>query len=615
MDNDLYKYYEHELSYFREIGIEFGKKYNNAKYLQLERGDDPHTERLIEAFAFIAAQIHNKIDDDFPAIIQSLINNIFPNFNLPVPSMAMISFKPSNNVPDEGYEIEKGTPINSIPIELNNGKTICTFQTVYPVKLWPLDIVKASIIPDNSKLKGEKIISIYIESLSKKDLSSVSLDELIFFINPKVKDAYELYELIINHVFTVDCMLFDDDQQSVMLENVVIQKNIEPFGFDKNDHLMQFQDKGSYEKNIFPGYLLLYDYFCFKEKYLFFKIKGLEKLNTEKKFCSFLLFLHLNKSPSASLQMKKDTFSLYTTPIINLFEHQAEPIQLKQQKNEYPVIPCKRQPDSLEVFKILSISSSQSIESEKRINYFPMYGRPLHIYEYDHSSKNYYWQHQRRKTVAKNIVKTELFLSFTNEDLIEKDPDGDTLTIKTICTNGNLPDYLTFDHIDNNSIKTHFEHQLSGAPVKKQIFCIVKPTSNFTPFTDEKLQWQLISHLSQNFFSIISKNVDILKEMLSLYDFRDLPSNKKQINGILNITSESVTRRIKQSSFCRGTHVTIEFDKNKYTDSSLLLFASVLERFLGYLAPINSFIQVTAKIKNNDEILKKWTPRNEHMSL
>jgi len=58
MKEDLLPYYEHELSLFRSMGKEFAKSYGKiAQRLLLEpdrESQDPHVERLIEAFAFLA---------------------------------------------------------------------------------------------------------------------------------------------------------------------------------------------------------------------------------------------------------------------------------------------------------------------------------------------------------------------------------------------------------------------------------------------------------------------------------------------------------------------------------------------------------------------------------
>ena len=49
-------YYERELTFIREMGAEFAKKYPKIAgrlLLEPDKCEDPHTERLIEAFAFL----------------------------------------------------------------------------------------------------------------------------------------------------------------------------------------------------------------------------------------------------------------------------------------------------------------------------------------------------------------------------------------------------------------------------------------------------------------------------------------------------------------------------------------------------------------------------------
>jgi type VI secretion system protein ImpG len=61
MREDLLAYYESELTFLRQLGGEFARKYPKiASRLVLEpdRCEDPHTERLLEGFAFLAARVH-----------------------------------------------------------------------------------------------------------------------------------------------------------------------------------------------------------------------------------------------------------------------------------------------------------------------------------------------------------------------------------------------------------------------------------------------------------------------------------------------------------------------------------------------------------------------------
>ena len=111
MDDKLLNYYENELTFIRKMGVEFAKKHPDlARMLLLERDrcSDPHTERLIEAFAFISGRIHKKIDDDFPEIIESFFSILYPHYINPIPSMSVVKFYPAlKDISETGYEIEK----------------------------------------------------------------------------------------------------------------------------------------------------------------------------------------------------------------------------------------------------------------------------------------------------------------------------------------------------------------------------------------------------------------------------------------------------------------------------------------------------------------------------
>ena len=109
MEDSLLKYYERELTFIREMGAEFARKYPKIAgrlLLEPDKCEDPHTERLIEAFALISGRIHKKIDDDFPEITESLLNITYPHYINPIPSMSVVSFEPiRQNITPSGYRI------------------------------------------------------------------------------------------------------------------------------------------------------------------------------------------------------------------------------------------------------------------------------------------------------------------------------------------------------------------------------------------------------------------------------------------------------------------------------------------------------------------------------
>ncbi len=95
MRDDLLLYYERELNFLRQMGAEFAEKYPKVAsrlVIEPDKCEDPHVERLLEAFAFLAARVHLKIDDEFPEITEALLSILYPHYIRPIPSMSMVQF-------------------------------------------------------------------------------------------------------------------------------------------------------------------------------------------------------------------------------------------------------------------------------------------------------------------------------------------------------------------------------------------------------------------------------------------------------------------------------------------------------------------------------------------
>jgi type VI secretion system protein ImpG len=122
----------------------------------------------------------------------------------------------------------------------------------------------------------------------------------------------------------------------------------------------------------------------------------------------------------------------------------------------------------------------------------------------------------------------------------------------------------------------------------------------------------LISHLALNYLSICEGGREALQELLTLYDFSDSPVVRQHIAGITNVTSRRVVGRpaaVPWDGFYRGLEITIEFDEEQFVGSGVLLFASVLERFLSLYTSLNSFTQLIVTTIQRQEPVKRWPAR------
>ncbi len=600
MDDDLLHYYERELTYIRELGSEFAGKYPKIAgrlLLEPDKCEDPHVERIIEAFAFLCARIQKKIDDNLPEITESLLSIIYPHYLSPIPSMSIVSFEPvRQSIPPSGYVIPRGTSLYSKPV----AGSACQFTTSYPVTVWPVDVSSASLKDPAKQVAGAvKTLTLQVKAWNNASLSELKWKGLRLFLNGPHQHVFHLYELLFNNVCHVELQA---RTEAGKVETVILDpRSILPVGMEEGEAMLPFPGRS------FPGYILLFEYFCFPEKFLFFDIAGLDRMKAPKLGDTLDIVIYFDKAPRTDLVINKDTFSLNTTPAVNLFERVAEPVRIDRHRTEYRVIPDLRRADGTEIYQINRVVSSSSAEGGEAVEYRPFYSIRHHLEDLQGRKKRVFWHMQRRPSEKKGDNGTEVFLSFADLDFNPADPGAEVITVYATCTNRDLPSRLPFGDAGGD-----FDLEKAG-PVAR-IRSLIKPAPTRRPSMGGALQWQLISHLSLNYLSLVEGGEEGLREILKLYDFENSPSTRQQISGIVKVSADHITRRIGQV-FCRGVHVRMDFDEDKFVGSGLYLFACILERFLAQYVSVNSFTQLEARSIQRKEALKKWPPRSGNQVL
>ncbi len=598
MADELLTYYERELTFLRQIGAEFATKYPKIAgrlLLEADKCEDPHVERLIQAFAFLAARVHHKIDDEFPEITDALLGVLYPHYLAPIPSMSVVQFvlDPDQGKLTSGHRIERGVTLYSQPV---NG-TPCRFRTCYPVTLWPVEVASARFdVPDGlggPSGKAVAVIRLELRCLGGVTLPELELSRLRFFLHGESQLTYALYELLFNN--TVQVQLRPIGKASGLKPIVLSRSCLRPVGFGADEGMLPYAPRS------FLGYRLLQEYFAFPEKFLFFDLLELDHAGRAG-FCEGMdVVILLDRVPRLEQPVDAGTFRLGCGPIVNLFDQAAEPIRLSHAQTEYRVVPDVRRQNATEVYSVESASSiSPDLPEPRRFQPFYAVKR-----ESDHGREQAFWYTARRPSPKKGDPGTEVYLSLVDLNFRPTVPAVETLTIQTVCTNRDLPGKLPF-----GGGRGDFE--IEGAAPLSRIRCLKKPTETVRAPLQAGARWRLISHLSLNYLSICEGGREALQEILRLYNFSESPVIQQQIAGLTNITSRLVVGRpasMPWGGFCRGTEVTIEFDEEKYVGSGVFLFASLLEKFLGLYASLNSFSQLVATTQQRSGPLKRWPPR------
>lgn len=142
--------------------------------------DDPHVERLIQSFAYSAARVRQKLDDEFPELTDSLLETLYPHYLSPLPSMSIVRFRPSDTLASV-QTVPRHTEILAEPVR---GEA-CRFRTTQDVEMAPIEITGAALSgqPINAPLSPyvgvAGCLRLSIRSLdARKPLGSLGVNRL-----------------------------------------------------------------------------------------------------------------------------------------------------------------------------------------------------------------------------------------------------------------------------------------------------------------------------------------------------------------------------------------------------------------------------------------------------
>ena len=610
MRDELLEYYERELAFLRQLGAEFAEKYPKiASRLLLEpdRCEDPHVERMIEAAAFLTGRIRLKIDDEFPEVTESLLNVLYPNFLAPVPSLSIVQFvvDPERANIQTGQTVPRGSMIYSNPVE----GSPCRFRTSYPVTIWPIEVAGARFelpapsvaVPAGTRsilhLELRTFAGLAFSTLREKTPEEPDrpLDRLRFYLQGDAKLVHSLYELLFSGVIRIAVRPSGNEEKGGYTLPAEALRSV---GFGGDEGLLPGGDRS------FAGYRLLQEYFAFPEKFLFFDVAGLERIAAGGFGPTADILLFLDREFALERGVNAQTFRLNCAPVANLFEQIAEPVRLSHLQSEYRVIPDVGRQAAMEVYSVDEVSSARP-DQERPTVYQPFYSIR---HSREGEAGQAFWHAGRRPSQRKEDEGTEVYLTFVDLSFRPLVPEAETLTVRTTCSNRDLPGRLPFGNPEG-------DFHLEGAGVFSAIRCLRKPTPSLRIPLRRGAHWRLISHLSLNYLSLVERegaaSPEALQEILKLYDFSDSSATRQQIAGIARVAARRVLRPIGTShaGFVRGVEVTVEFDEQQFIGSGVFLFASVLERFFGLYASVNSFAQTIATSRQREGVLKRWPAR------
>ena len=268
MDPRLLDYYNRELQHVREMGAEFARQFPKiAGRLELESAEvaDPYVERLLEGFAFLAGRVQLKIDSEYPAFTQHLMEMVYPHYLAPTPSMAIVELQPdlTQGTLAEGFAVPRDTVLRAVPGGYE--RTPCEYRTAHDVTLWPLQIVEAAYLSAGLAQQANVAglpnvragIRLRLQTTAELTFNNLSVEELPIYLRASRISAMRLYEQL--HGNTV-AMVVRPSGSPPPWQEVLENHPIRRVGFEDSEAMLP------YTRRSFQGYRLLHEYAAFPER-------------------------------------------------------------------------------------------------------------------------------------------------------------------------------------------------------------------------------------------------------------------------------------------------------------------------------------------------------------
>ena len=572
--SDLLHYYKRELSYLRSEGAHFAQRYPKAASrlaLHGTESQDPHTERLIESVAFLAARVHQDLDREFPQEAAALLENLCPSLLQPVPSMTVAQFAldPSQGKVTAGFKVPQHTMLYATA-----GGQQCRFRTAWDNTLWPLRVAKAT-------LEAGSRLRVAFECIGDGDLSELEIGQLRLHLQGDWMSTMPLYDLLVSEVLTAELTTSQGGVQTLPPGAWV------EVGYGEGENVLPLPPQAQ------PAYGLMQEYFCFPRKFHFFDLRGIRPFA---KGCKgFEMVLTFGQPARGLVTISADNFRLGCTPVANLFTKTSEPIVVDHRHYEYRLVPDRQRESTTEVHSIIRVISSDP--NAERPVLVPSFAAMGHVHT---SGADCFWSARREHSLRKDISGTDLYLSFVDPSNTQRAPAAPVLYAELLCTNRRLAEQVPIGA----------RMVAEGISQTASVRCLYEPTAQRSPPLGSETLWRLVSLLTLNHQSLVdgSTGREQLCEMLMLFA-SDSSRDHEQIRGIKGLRARSVTGRIGDSAwrgYCRGTEVHLAFDDEAFVGGSPLLLSAVLARFFALYTSVNSFVQLS--VHRGDEVWKQWKP-------
>lgn len=309
MAREFLDYYRDNLQFLRHSAQDFAAQFPKiARRLMLDGVNckDPFVERVLEGTAFLCARVEKKLDEGYPRLLQTLLQQTAPYTLIPLPSCALV--RPPqpllNQLSTPKLKLPGGTRLRT---KSAHSTKPLTFSTVTPTALRALTC-QCRFEAQNREVpraQGQPLLVLTLQAQGALSLRDLDLSALDLYLNLSDADASALSELLCHQV------------QAVMVKEPT--GSLRPLELNC-DYLMAQEPTNLFtQMEAAPGYqALLTLYSAYPQLFKFLRLSGLERAQLEGHQAElYLVFKH--SAPNLSAALGPHALELNVLPLLNLF--------------------------------------------------------------------------------------------------------------------------------------------------------------------------------------------------------------------------------------------------------------------------------------------------------
>ncbi|WP_321807251.1 type VI secretion system baseplate subunit TssF [Burkholderia sp. BCC1993] len=595
--DQLLPHYERELALLRRSIGTFATRYPKIAVrlgISGDHSEDPHIERMLQSFALLAADIGNRLDDNYPEFAEALLGMLYPQYLRAVPACAVAQF-------DVSDMFDKLTEPSLIArdTELASKVEDCRFRTVYDVTLAPVRIsaaryASATAAPSDVVLPPGTtgLLSITFE-VARPDFR---IEAVPSPLRIHVNGTREVVGAVMDTMTmrTVAAFVENIERRWSMLPTPPLTA----VGFDGAEKLID-EDDGP------PALRLLSEYFAFPKKFDFIDVDlaalahaagSGQQLTLHLAICG----VHPDSWTAQRLKnLSADNLKLFCTPIVNLFRLTSLPVKRNPITDTYPVQSQNTDAAGVEIWSVDAVRTTTSRSGANIIHPFTslMHGSSA-------KPAGPYWV-LKQHNAASPSGKKETALSLVE---LDGQPATDTgieqITADVSCSNGSLPRAMRAGAEDGDLVNEQ------GTMVSR-IVMLDAPTEVARLSKEGDAAWRLITQFAPHSIELTRTGLVELKRL-----FRQFAAHSAGYANLLDGLT-NLSHRVKRlwlpgepmPSFVRGLEVTLTVDEQAFAAASLSTFIVVMDHFFAVHAPVTSFVQLVVMSANTGAEIRRCTPR------